>query len=342
MNKKILLTLLFALVCISSVTAISASDANMTDSNTVSSSDDVSQILEETHSGDAESVNSNILSADNEDIVLESNAKNNTQLTPKSDSAYYKGSYEVTLQDSNSTGVIADRDVNFIIGNDKYVVKTDKDGIARLNLTLNPGKYSLTAYFSGDDLYEPSANLTSTVQIESTIKASDITKYYKGSTQYTATFFDSYGNVLSNRDVTITVNGKTYTRKTNSKGTASLPVDLQPGTYKVTATNPLTGEKVTTTFKILPTISASNLKKVVGDKKKFQAKFYKSNGKALANKKVKFRLNGKTYKVKTNSKGVAKLSVKNLKKGKYSIEVTIRTDLQKPSKSGFTRRSALL
>ena len=52
---------------------------------------------------------------------------------------------------------------------------------------------------------------------------------------------------------------------------------------------------------------------------KFKAKFFKSNGKALANKKVKFVLGGKTYKVKTASNGIAKLTVKNMKAGKYKI-----------------------
>lgn len=39
----------------------------------------------------------------------------------------------------------------------------------------------------------------------------------------------------------------------------------------------------------------------------------------MAKKYIKFKINGKTYKVKTNSKGVASLSLKTLKKGKYKI-----------------------
>ncbi len=321
MNKKILLTVLLALIFVCSVSAIQASDVNITDSNAISSSDDTIPIDGELQSGDAESVNSNTLSTNNEETVLDEDSKNQTELTAPTNTVYYKGSYNVELKDSNTNASVANREVNFVINKVSYVATTDGKGIASLNLTLNPGKYSALAYFAGDDVYEASNNLTSTLEVLSTIKASDITKYYKGSTQYTATFYDSNGKVLANRDVTITLNGKSYTKRTNAKGVASLPVDLNPGTYKVVSTNPVNGYKLTTTFKILPTISASSIKKVVGDNnyKKFTAKFYKSSGKPVAKKYVRFVLDGKTYKVKTNSKGVAKLSIKNLKKGTHKI-----------------------
>ena len=152
-----------------------------------------------------------------------------------------------------------------------------------------------------------------------TITAKDITKYYKGSTQYSATFLDAYGNPLADTDVQITVNGVLHTVKTNANGVASLAINLKPGTYKVIAVNPATGYSLTRNFKILSTITANDISKVYTDGKKFSAKFYKSNGKVLAKKTIKFKINGKTYKVKTNSKGVATLSLKTLKKGTYKI-----------------------
>ena len=311
--------MLLALVCILSISAIQASDVNITDSNMASSSDDLIQLESESQTSDIESVNSNTLSTDNEEIVLEEDSKNQTELTEPTNTIYYQGSYNVTLKDTDSNNTLANKTVNFVINDVSYIANTDDNGVASLNLTLAPGKYSATVYFAGDDLYAASSNLTSTIEVLSTIKAADITKYYKGSTQYSATFYDSYGNVLANRDVTIIVNGKSYTKKTNANGVASIPVNLKPGTYKITSIDPLTGYKVTTTFKILPTVSATTLKKVAGDNKKFTAKFYKSNGKALAKKTIKFKLKGKIYKVKTNTNGKASLSVKNLKKGTYTI-----------------------
>lgn len=317
MNKKILLTMLLALIVAFSISAVSASDVNITDSNVMSSSDDGIQLDSEEPSGEVESVNSNVLSTNNEKISLVN--KNQTEITSPTETVYYKGSYNVTLKDSNSNQTLVNKTVNFVINDVNYTAVTDGNGVASIDLSLNPGKYTAVAFFEGDDEYLASDNLTSALEVLSTIKAKDITKYYQGSAQYSATFFDSQGNVLANRDVTITVNGKSYTKRTNGNGVASLPINLKPGTYKVVATDPVTGYKLTTAFKILTTISASSVKKVIGDGKKFTAKFLKSNGKPLANKYIKIKLKGKTYKIKTNSKGAASLSLKKLKKGTYKV-----------------------
>ena len=167
--------------------------------------------------------------------------------------------------------------------------------------------------------------LSDTIDVKDTIISKDVTKYYKGTTKYTATFYDTNGTVLKNTNVKITVNGQTYTKKTNSNGLVSLDINLKPGTYKVVANNPVTGYSLTNTFKILSTISSSNIYKVYTDARKFSATFYKSNGKVLAKKTIKFKINGKTYKVKTNSNGVASLSLKSLKKGTYKI-ISYNTD----------------
>lgn len=166
---------------------------------------------------------------------------------------------------------------------------------------------------------ESDSNVSSTIDVSKTITAKDMSKYYKGSAQYTATFLDAHGNVLNNTNVKITVNGVTYTKQTNANGVAYLAINLKPGSYKVVALNPTTGYSLSTTFKVVSTISASDISKVYTDGKKFTAKFYKSDGKALANKYIKFKINGKTYKVKTNGQGVASLSLINLKKGTYEI-----------------------
>ena len=260
---------------------------------------------------------SDIISNNNDFNNLGENSKNQTELTSQKNSIYYKGSFNIILKDSNSSSALSNKKVNFIINNQEYIATTDSNGIASVNLDLNPGTYTSMVYFAGDDSYEASNNLTSPIKILPTIAAKDITKYYKGSTQYSATFFDSQGNPLKNRQVTISVNGKSYSKKTNSKGLVSLSVDLKPGTYKILANDPITGYKLITTFKILSTISSSDFKKVSGDSKRFKVKFFKSNGKDLTNQYVTVKVNGKTYKIKTNSKGKVSLSLNNLKPGTY-------------------------
>ncbi|MBR4447970.1 transglutaminase domain-containing protein [Methanobrevibacter sp.] len=152
-----------------------------------------------------------------------------------------------------------------------------------------------------------------------TITAKDVTKYYKGNAKYTATFVNLNGNPLANTNVKIVVKGVTHNVKTDSKGVASLDIDLKPGTYMIKATNPVNGYSLTTTFKVLSTITANDVSKVVSDSRKFTAKFLKKNGKPLAKKKIKFKIDGQTYQVKTNKNGVASLSLTSLTKGTYKI-----------------------
>ena len=192
-------------------------------------------------------------------------------------------------------------------------------------------------------------NAPSEIDVSKTITSKDVTKYYKGSAKYTATFLDKNGSALANTNVKITLNGKEYTKMTDSRGIASLEIDLKPGTYKVVATNPDTGYTLTNTVKILSTIVSSDMSKVYTDSKKFTATFLKKNGKALAKKTVKFRINGKTYKVKTNSKGKASLSLTSLPKGTYKIicyntdglKKTNKVKVVKSSKTSLTSKDYL-
>lgn len=248
---------------------IHAIDVNVTNNVASNSTADIPlQIGDELQLDDLEASNLNDLSKSNDNDSLKENAKNKTELKYSTSSIYFKGNCEITLKDSNTNNTLANQTVNFVINGAKYLSTTNAKGIASLKLSQNPGKYTVNAYFEGDGSYE-SCNSTFQINILATIKAKDVTKYYKGSTKYSATFLNSHGKALANRQVKITINGKTYTKKTNGKGVASLDVNLKPGTYKVISKDPITGYKLTTSFKILSTITSSDIKKVVGDSNKF-------------------------------------------------------------------------
>ena len=187
---------------------------------------------------------------------------------------------------------------------DKAELGAARENVNSLNSSYNPQLKAVSS---------PS------LDVSNSIKSNDVTKYYKSSVPYKATFYNEFGDVLSGTYVRITANGVSYSKKTNDNGFVSLNLNLKPGTYLVTSENPLTGYKLTTKFIVKSTIDSQDISKVQGDSRKFSAKFYKSSGKVLANKKIKFKLNGKIYKVKTNSKGIAELSLENLKKGTYKI-----------------------
>lgn len=313
MIKKISFIAVLLLIMLLSISSIQAGDVNATDVNVLDSSEDSDLILDDGQS------------------TLQENVKNQTQITSPTSTVYYNGNYQVTLSDSNTNETLADKNVSFSINDVDYIAETNSNGIAGVNLKLNPGTYSANAYFAGDDAYDASNNLSGNVKVLTTIKTGDVTKYYKGTKTYQATYLDSLGNPLKNKKVTITVNGNKYTKSTNSKGLASFAINFKPGTYKVSTSNPVTGEKSTTTFKILTTVTASNLKKVKGDSKKFTAKFLKSNGKPLAKQTVKVKIKGKTYKYKTDSNGQLKLAFNNFKKGTYKVICYNKDGLSKTS-----------
>lgn len=306
MIKKILFVIVMVMVLLFSASSIQAADVNA-----INHTGEIDLQLDD--DAQLEIADESLIGDD-----LEQNDKNQTQFKSPTTKLYYNGKYQVTLMDSNTSQPLPSKDVSVSINNVNYSLKTNSKGVTSVNLKLNPGSYLTIASFAGDDSFNASS-ISGKVKVLTTIKASDVTKYYKGSKTYKATYLDSKGNLLKNKKVAITVNGKKYTAKTNAKGVASIGVDLKPGTYKVLTTNPSTGEKRTTTFKILSTVSSSNLKKVKGDSKKFVAKFLKSDGKALAKQQVKIKIGSKTYSYRTTSNGQVKLSFNDFKKGTYKV-----------------------
>ena len=118
-------------------------------------------------------------------------------------------------------------------------------------------------------------------------------------------------------------------------GIAKVKISDGPGKYTITTkynggtyTNKVTVKHVLTTSKV-------TVKKTA---KMFTLKAkLKINGKLVKGKKITFKFKGKTYKAKTNSKGIAKVTVKKavikkLKKGKtYAVKVTYLKDIVKSS-----------
>ena len=70
---------------------------------------------------------------------------------------------------------------------------------------------------------------------------------------------------------------------------------------------------------MLTTKIASNKK---NKKTKLIAKLVNTKGKPVKGKKITFKIKNKTYKAKTNKKGIASVSIKlKLKKGNYKLRV---------------------
>lgn len=152
------------------------------------------------------------------------------------------------------------------------------------------------------------------------IVSSDLTKYYTNEISYKVTVYDVWGKV-ANGTVRFKVDGKVYYLKTDKNGVATLKLNLKPGKYTITTSYGDTSVKNKITVKT--TLITKNLSKKVKKTAKFNVKVLNSKGKAYSKQLVKVKFKGKTYKIKTNSKGIATLKISNkLKVGKYTIKTT--------------------
>ena len=140
--------------------------------------------------------------------------------------------------------------------------------------------------------------------------------YYDG-TKYKVLVTKDGKAVGAGEIVKITFNGKTTSVKTDKNGYATLALNAAPKTYTIKAT--YQGKTISTKVVIKNVLKANNLAKKKATTIKYTATLKNSKGKAIAGKVVKFKIKGKTYSVKTNSKGVATVALKNLAVGKYYI-----------------------
>ena len=232
---------------------------------------------------------------------------------------YYKNGtrYVVTLTDQDGNP-LAKKTVILTINNVTYTRTTKDDGTASLAINLDSGNYTASASYVGESGYTD-ASITNNITVLTTIYGNDLVKMFRNGTQYYATFLDLQGNLLVDTKVTFNINGVMYTRTTNQNGTAKLNINLEPGTYILTAINPINKEMHSNNITVLPTIGSSDLVKYYKNESQYVVTLYGEDGKAVgAGETVTFNINGVFYTRTTNELGQAKLNI-NLEAGNYTI-----------------------
>ena len=232
---------------------------------------------------------------------------------------YYGGneSVEIALTDGVGKG-IAGQNVTITVNGRTYVRTTNDNGTAKFAINLPVGTYDLSVSYANDV-----ANLTSDIDVIvlSTISGENIVKVFRNGTQYYANFTDVEGNPLANGTmVRFNINGVMYDRKVNENGTARLNINLDQGTYIITAINPLNGEMASNNITVLPKITEnSDLVKYYRNDSQYVVRIIGDDGNPVgANETVTFNINGVMYERKTNESGYAKLNI-NLQPGNYII-----------------------
>ncbi|WP_295721979.1 hypothetical protein [uncultured Methanobrevibacter sp.] len=254
---------------------------------------------------------------------------NNLKLTVNNVKMYYKDGTKLILKVLTQDGhAVNNLTVHVKINGKTYNVVTDGKGIGHLAITLNPNTYNVVTSIPDTHI---TAKSTFTVNNWKkslvSLEPKSLTKYYKTANKFTITL--KHNNVLiPNEIITVKIGKTTYRTKTNSKGVASLAVNLAPKTYTARTSINIAGITKSKNAKIVikkwqkryAKLTVKKLVKEYQDANKLQAKLtYK--GEAIAGERVKLLFNKKVYIAKTNNKGIAYFRLFQ-KVGKYRAKVS--------------------
>ena len=255
-----------------------------------------------------------------------------TKITISNTHVEYGGvEYVATLVDTNNKP-LSNKKIEVLANGKMFSLVSNPEGQIMLP-SLNCGHYNVTFVFEGDDGHFGSQCSCEIVILKATpnLAFSQLTTYPISDDYFKVKLTDNNGKSISNQKVSFKINGKTQTAKTDGNGVAKVKVSLTNiKTYAVSINyggndcfNSIskTGKILVKTGSKKSKIIAPNIKVKKNIKKSFSLKLTSLNGKAIAKQKVTVKLNGKTYTVKTDSKGVAKLTIKLSAVKKYKVNM---------------------
>ena len=146
--------------------------------------------------------------------------------------------FNVTLTDNNGIP-LANKSVKIGFNGVIYNRTTDEKGICKLQINLGyQGTYTFAMSFLGDDDYKASFALAKITVKKQNPVISCSNYYYKASSKskkISVSLKSASRKPLKNRTVTLVINGRTYSGKTNSNGLVTINVSLsKKKTYSFT------------------------------------------------------------------------------------------------------------
>ena len=216
----------------------------------------------------------------------------------------------------------ANKTILFEIDGINHTRLSDENGVAKLEIDLNPGNYTIqTRYVNFSNV--------NNIEVLPTLIAKNLVKRYGDKSKFYISLIDTAGNPVANANIEMKIGGVSYSRPTDKDGKASLDINQKPGKYVLVAVDLLTGLEMSYDITVLQ--PKKSTPKIVAAKKTFltttKTKKYtialKDNaGKAIVNAKVTLKVGGKTYMATTNSKGKATFKITGLSK-KASYKATV-------------------
>lgn len=284
-----------------------AADENSTDLSVNLENDVVEQQLPE--------------SIDNNDVVLlndDSEVLSQDVQTVKMDKVVkrYNGviQYRAFFYDGSGSPLKNTKVIFEVDNYNDYESTTDSNGIALLTIPLINGNHKIAA------LNPLTMNIsTDNIKVFDVVTGGkNIKMYYDDGKVYKVRVYDDDGKpVKAGEKVKFTIGTKKYTKTTDKNGYAKIKITNKPGAYYIKAT--YKDFTIANTIVVKDVLKAKTGSLGKGSKKTVKVQF-KFLGKNKKNKLIKVKFNKKTYKSKTNKKGIAIFKLKTPKKlGKYKL-----------------------
>ena len=231
-----------------------------------------------------------------------------------------------------------------------YLFMTNSKGVVEFSAPLDVGKHKMIVA-TADTRYEGSS-VTRTITVKNApakITAAKKTAYYKQGKYFVVKVTNTknnkpiYNAKLNIRVFVTSTKYYNFNGRTGANGQIKLSMDLKPGTYNVVIIDKdsnMVAKQATSKMVIKKAPAKFSAPKVTAKKKAnkyFKVKVInKKTKKIIPGVKVKVKVytgkKSKTYTIKTNSKGIAKLSTKSLKVGNHKVVITSANKYVKASK----------
>jgi hypothetical protein len=210
-----------------------------------------------------------------------------------------------------------------VINNKEYSLKTNLEGYSKINIDLPAKTYRLDVVFNGDDEYNNVSKTFNIIVSKLNTKFTESANFILKNSYLYLTLTDSNGNPVSGKKVTIKVNGKKYTRKTNSNGKVSVKIKSSKSKNSVKASFGGDNQFKSSSKKFNVYVIKKSLSINIANSKfltnGFIRVYLKSSGKALSKKRVTVYVGGKKFALKTSSEGIVVFKPM-VKEGHYTVK----------------------
>ena len=241
---------------------------------------------------------------------------------------YYRTPPSLNMVLKNANGVLlGNKPVTITIHGVTYNRTTNGRGGASLDINLAPGVYTAVVEFAGDTQYNASSK-TVTVTVRSryfSVDAPYLVKDYGGAEALIITISEVYTSTpVVGKEFSITINGVTYNRTTDSKGQGKLNINLMPGVYSYTVNVPSdegsSAVTLTSTVKVMAStfMDGIDIVKMDDETVVYQCAVYDPFSRLL-DVTVTLTVNGVSYVRSSEADGLVKLNIR-LGAGEYTIK----------------------